>query len=86
MFTAFGNIVQKKSLVLAFDWLCRVQSSGLVVQSIHMCIKYTHWVQSKRHRLWFSTKTCSSYSTKTYVNSVILILRLNLTSLRNKIA
>jgi len=30
------------------------------------------WVQSKRHRLWFSTKTCSCYSTKTYVDSLIL--------------
>jgi len=38
-----------------------------------------HWVQKKRHRLWFSTKTCSCYSTKTYVNSAILILKLNLT-------
>jgi len=26
-----------------------------------------HWVQSKRHRLWFSTKTCSCYSTKTHI-------------------
>jgi len=42
-----------------------------------------HWVQSKRHRLWFSTNTCSCYSTKTHINSVILILKLNLTSLRN---
>jgi len=24
----------------------------------------THWVHSKRHRLWFSKKTCSCYSTK----------------------
>jgi len=30
------------------------------------------WVQSKRHRLWFSTKTCSCYLTKTYVDSLIL--------------
>jgi len=44
---------------------------------------YIHWVQSKRHRLWFSTKTCSCYSTKTYVDSVILILKLNLTLSRN---
>ena len=42
-----------------------------------------HWVQSKRHRLWFSTKTCSCYSTKTYVDRLILILKLNLTSFRN---
>ena len=28
--------------------------------------------QSKRHRLWFSTKTCSCYSAKTYVDSLIL--------------
>ena len=35
-----------------------------------------HWVQSTRHRLWFSTKTCRFYWTKTYVNSVILILNL----------
>jgi len=49
----------------------------------HASISHTHWVQSKRHRLWFSTKTCSCYSTKTHINSVILILRLNLTSLRN---
>jgi len=40
-----------------------------------------HWVQSKHHRLWFSTKTCSCYSTKTHINSMILILKLNLTSL-----
>ena len=40
-----------------------------------------HWVQSKRHRLWFSTKTCSCHPTKTHVNSMILILKLNLTSL-----
>jgi len=33
--------------------------------------------------LWFSTKTCSCYSTKTYINSVILTLKLNFTSLRN---
>ena len=42
-----------------------------------------HWVQSKRHMLWFSTKTCSCNSTKTHINSAILILKLNLTSLRN---
>jgi len=42
-----------------------------------------HWVQSKRHRLWFSTKTCCCYSTKTHINSAILILKLFLTSLRN---
>jgi len=45
--------------------------------------QWPHWVQSKRHRLWFSTKTCSCYPTKTHINSVILILKLNLTSLRN---
>ena len=38
--------------------------------------------QTKRHRLWFSTKSCGCYSTKTYVNSLILILKLNLTSLK----
>jgi len=43
-----------------------------------------HWVQSKRDRLWCSTKTCSCYSTKTHINSVILFLKLNLTLLRNK--
>jgi len=42
-----------------------------------------HLVQSKCHRLWFSTKSCSCNSTKTYINSLILILKLNLTSLRN---
>jgi len=26
--------------------------------------RYNHWVQSKRYMLWFSTKTCSCYSTK----------------------
>jgi len=31
-----------------------------------------HWVQSKRHMLWFLTKICSWYSTKTYVDSLIL--------------
>jgi len=44
---------------------------------------HSHWVQSKRHGLWFSIKTCSCYTTKTHVNSMILILKLNLTSLRN---
>jgi len=34
--------------------------------------QWDHWVQSKRHRLWFSTKTCSCCSTKTYVDSLIL--------------
>jgi len=34
-------------------------------------------------RLWFSTKTCSCYPTKIYVDSVILVLELNLTSLIN---
>jgi len=42
-----------------------------------------NWVQSKRHRLCFLTKTCSCYSTKTYVNSMILDLKLNSTLLRN---
>ena len=45
--------------------------------------RHIHWVQSKRHRLRFSTKTCSCYSTKTYVNRVILILKLDLPLLRN---
>ena len=48
-----------------------------------MCHTEVHWVQSKRHKLWFSTKTCSCYSTKTHVDSVVLILKLNLTSMRN---
>ena len=43
---------------------------------------HMHWVQSKRHWLWFSKKTCSCYSTKTHIHSVILILKLNLTSLK----
>jgi len=48
------------------------------------CVLHIYWVQSKRHRLWFShMKACSCYSTKTYIYSVILILKLNLTSLRN---
>jgi len=46
-------------------------------------ITFKHWVQSKHYRLWFSTKTCSCYSTKTHMNSMILILKLNLTWLRN---
>ena len=46
-------------------------------------IRHPHWVQLKHHRLWFSTKTCSCYSTKTYVDNVILILKLNWISLRN---
>jgi len=37
----------------------------------------------KASRMWFSAKTCSCYSTKTHINSVILIVKLNLTSLRN---
>jgi len=41
-----------------------------------------HWGQRKRHRLWFSMKR-RCYSMKTYVNSVILILKLNLTQMRN---
>ena len=35
-------------------------------------VQHIHWVQSKRHRLWFSTKTCSCNSTKTYEDSLIL--------------
>ena len=43
----------------------------------------THTVQTKRHMLWFSTKSCSCYSTKTYVNSIILIIwKLNVTLIR----
>jgi len=42
-----------------------------------------HWVQTKCHRQWFSKKTCSCYSTTRYVNSLVLILKLNLTSMRN---
>ena len=53
------------------------------VQTSLFCYLCQHWVQSKRHRLWFSTKKCSCYSTKTHINSVILILKLNLTSLTN---
>jgi len=36
-------------------------------------------------RLWFSTKSCGCYSAETYVhvNSPNLILKLNLTSMRN---
>ena len=60
------------------DRCCSVMKFYLV----HVKCQY-HWVQSKCHRLWFSTKTCSCYSTKTYVDSVILILKLNVTSLRN---
>ena len=47
------------------------------------CPLLFHWVQSKRHRLWFFPKTCICYSTKAHINSVILILKLILTSLRN---
>jgi len=36
---------------------------------------YKHWVQLKSHRLWFSTKTCSCYSTKTHIHSVICTLK-----------
>jgi len=46
-------------------------------------VPHKHWVQAKRHRLWFSTKICSCYSTKTNANSVVIILKLNLTSMRN---
>ena len=52
-------------------------SPGLEVVTIQY-----HWVQSNRHRLWFSTKTCSCCSTtKTHVNSMIIILKLKLSSL-----
>jgi len=48
----------------------------IVVLSVTHCLnllqQHNHWVQSKRHRLWFSTKTCSCYSTKNYVDSLIL--------------
>ena len=57
---------------------CAVKNS-----TVNACKDGYHWVPSKRHRLCFSTKTCSCYSTITHINSVILILRLNLTSLRN---
>jgi len=38
-------------------------------QMFYMPLLPFHWVQSKRHWLWFSTKTCSCYSTKTHINS-----------------
>jgi len=42
-----------------------------------------HRGQTKRHSLWFSTKSCRCYATNNYVNCVILILKLNLTPMRN---
>jgi len=50
---------------------------------IFVPIDLIHWVQSKRHMLWLLTMTCSCYLTKTYGDSMILILKLKLTSLRN---
>ena len=35
----------------------------LVSTTVTVSHTYCHWVQSKHHRLWFSTKACSSYST-----------------------
>jgi len=55
--------------------------NGLWPKYIRTISHHYHWVRTKRHRLWFSTKTCSCYSTKTYVQSVILLTNLNLTSL-----
>jgi len=54
-------------------------------KNVHVAslVSESHVDQSKRHRLWFSRKTCSCFSTKTHVNGMILILKLNLTSLRN---
>ena len=72
--------------ILRINWLqwiyrnCMLKLNKLVLMKF--CAQI-HWVQSKRHRLWFSTKTCSCYSTKTYVNNVILILKLSLTSMGN---
>ena len=45
--------------------------------------EHHHREQTKRCRMWFSTKSCSCYSTKTCVNRVILILELNLTWMKN---
>ena len=42
-----------------------------------------HREQTKRHSLWFLTKSCRCYAMTTNVNYVILILKLNLTSMRN---
>jgi len=51
--------------------------------TIHIYSFIIHREQTKRHRLWFSTMSCTCYSTKTYKNSVILILKLDLTLMRN---
>ena len=54
--------------------LIRLLRTCLVCENKGMFVNgYDRWVQSKRHRLWFSTKT--------HINSVILILKLNFTSL-----
>ena len=58
---------------------CVMAVLSACVVSIWLCL--FHWVQSKCHRLRFSTKICSCYSTKTHINSVTVILKLNLTSL-----
>jgi len=40
------------------------EATELADYSQSICFNVMHWVQSKRHRLWFSTKT--------YVDSLIL--------------
>jgi len=89
----FLTWVLRKSVINA---LCLLKSRCITCEQIHktnidihvfysdLSISHDlhHSIQSKRYRLRFSTKTCSCYSTKTHINSVILILKLNLTSLR----
>jgi len=38
-------------------------TSDILVNDFNDC--KTHWVQTKRHSLWFLTKSCSCYSAKT---------------------
>ena len=44
---------------------------------IHSFLLYkNHREQTKRHGLWFSTKSCSCYSAKTHENSMVLIFKI----------
>jgi len=52
---------------LFFKTSTSYESLSLIVSRSYLDFVGYHWVQSKRHRLWFSTKTCSCYSRKTHV-------------------
>ena len=46
------NMISDMCIHVTLSFYCSVKLSFFVI-----FIHYYHWVQAKRHRLWFSTKT-----------------------------